>query len=90
MVCTDRQLSPAQIAEGFSTRIGVARAVRPLGGPPTLENLYDSALIRQNKYTALFTEQAFCVINRCNGSLRFQVPVCATGNTGAQVAVVCA
>ncbi|MCA1844558.1 MAG: major capsid protein [Actinobacteria bacterium] len=56
----------------------------------TLESLYDSTLIKQNKYTALFTEQAFCVVNRCNGSRRFQVPICATGNTGAQVAVVCA
>jgi hypothetical protein len=55
----------------------------------TLENLYDSTLIRQNKFTALFTEQAFCVINRCNGTRRFQVPVCANGNTGAQVAVSC-
>lgn len=56
----------------------------------TLESIYDSTLIKQNKYTALFTEQAFCVVNRCNGSIRFQVPICANGNTGAQVAVVCA
>lgn len=56
----------------------------------TLETIYDSTLIAQNKFTALFTEQAFCVANRCNGSLRFQVPICANGNTGAQVAVVCA
>lgn len=55
----------------------------------TLENLYDSTLIKQNKYTALFTEQAFCVINRCNGSRRFTVPICANGNTGGQVAVTC-
>lgn len=56
----------------------------------TLETIYDSTLIAQNKFTALFTEQAFCVVNRCNGSLRFQVPICANGNTGAQVAAVCA
>lgn len=55
----------------------------------TLENLYDSALIRQNKYTALFTEQAFCVVNRCNGSRRFTVAICANGNTGGQVAITC-
>ena len=55
----------------------------------TLENLYDSTLIKQNKYTALFTEQAFCVVNRCNGSRRFTVPLCANGNTGAQVAITC-
>lgn len=56
----------------------------------TLENLYDSTLIKQNKYTALFTEEAFKVFNRCNGSRRFTVPICANGNTGAQVAVACA
>jgi hypothetical protein len=56
----------------------------------TLENLYDSTLIKQNQYTALFTEEAFKVFNRCNGSRRFTVPVCANGNTGAQVAVTCA
>lgn len=56
----------------------------------TLETIYDSTLIAQNKFTALFTEQAFCVANRCNGSLRFSVPICANGNTGAQVAVTCA
>ena len=55
----------------------------------TLENLYDSSLIKQNKYTALFTEQAFCVVNRCNGSRRFTVPICANGNTGGQVAITC-
>lgn len=55
----------------------------------TLESLYDSTLIKQNKYTALFTEQAFCVVNRCNGSRRFTVPVCANGNTGGQVAITC-
>lgn len=56
----------------------------------TLENLYDSALIKQNKYTALFTEEAFKVFNRCNGSRRFTVAICPSGNTGAQVAVTCA
>lgn len=55
----------------------------------TLENLYDSTLIRQNKFTALFVEDAFCVMKRCNPSIRFQVPICPSGNTGAQVEVVC-
>lgn len=56
----------------------------------TLENLYDSELIRQNKYTALFTEEAFKVFNRCNGSRRFTVATCPSGNTGGQVTVTCA
>lgn len=64
--------------------------VKPSLDVITLETLYDSALIKQNKYTALFTEEAFCVINRCNDSIRFTVPVCANGNVGDNVAVVCA
>jgi hypothetical protein len=56
----------------------------------TLESIYDSTLIKQNKFTALFTEQAFTIVERCFGSLKFTVPVCANGNTGAQVAITCA
>ena len=56
----------------------------------TLDTLYDSTLIKQNRYQALFTEQAFCITERCGGSLRFTVPICATGATGATVAVTCA
>lgn len=55
----------------------------------TLESIYDSTLIKQNKFTALFTEQAFTIVERCFGSLKFTVPVCANGNTGAQVAITC-
>lgn len=55
----------------------------------TLESIYDSALIKQNKFTALFTEQAFTIVERCFGSLKFTVPVCANGNTGGQVTVTC-
>lgn len=56
----------------------------------TLESIYDSTLIKQNKFTALFTEQAFTIVERCFGSLKFTVPICANGNTGAQVAITCA
>lgn len=55
----------------------------------TLENLYDSTLIRQNKFTALFVEDAFCLIQRCNDSRRFQVPVCPNGAVGAEVTCDC-
>lgn len=55
----------------------------------TLESIYDSTLIKQNKFTALFTEQAFTIVERCFGSMKFQVPICANGNTGAQVAITC-
>ena len=55
----------------------------------TLESIYDSTLIKQNKFTALFTEQAFTIVERCFGSMKFTVPICANGNTGAQVAITC-
>lgn len=41
MVCTDRQLTPAQISAGFSTRIGVQQAIRPFTGEPSGSNLVD-------------------------------------------------
>ncbi len=42
MVCTDRQLTPAQLEAGFNqSRAGVVRALRPISGQPSLEALYD-------------------------------------------------
>jgi hypothetical protein len=42
MVCTDRQLTQAQLDEGFQQqRAGVVRAIRPFSGEPTAENLID-------------------------------------------------
>lgn len=55
----------------------------------SLENLYDSTLIRQNKFTALFVEDAWCLLNRCNGSVRFQVPICPSGAVGAELDCTC-
>lgn len=55
----------------------------------SLDNLYDSTLIRQNKYTALFVEDAWCLLNRCNGSVRFQVPICPSGAVGAELDCTC-
>jgi hypothetical protein len=55
----------------------------------SIENLYDSTLIRQNKFTALFVEDAWCLLNRCNGSIRFQVPICPSGAVGAEMDCTC-
>lgn len=55
----------------------------------TLDTIYDSALLKQNKYTQLFTEEGICMIRRCNQSRRFTVPICADGSTGAQIACAC-
>lgn len=55
----------------------------------TLESVYDSALFRQNRYTALFTEEAFKVINRCYESLLVTVPVCPNGLSAGTATVTC-
>lgn len=55
----------------------------------TLDTIYDSALLKQNKYTQLFTEEGIKMIRRCNQSRRFTVPICADGSTGAQIACAC-
>lgn len=55
----------------------------------TLDTIYDSTLLKQNKYTQLFTEEGICMIQRCPGTRRFQVPICANGQTGSQVAIDC-
>lgn len=49
--CSDRQLVQSQLVEGFSTRIGVARAVRPFTGEPSGSNLMD--YINRELYPAL-------------------------------------
>lgn len=41
MVCNDRQLTQAQLEEGFAPRTGVTKAIRPFSGPATPENLVD-------------------------------------------------
>src|SRR5690606_15185910 len=56
----------------------------------TIDTLYDSTLMRRNRYTALFTEEALCVVQRCTGSYRFSVAVCPNGAIGQRVEVPCA
>lgn len=54
-----------------------------------LESQYDSVLLRQNKYTRLFTEQAFMVANLCTRSRVVTVPVCPNGSTAQPQPIVC-
>ncbi|QHB37157.1 major capsid hexamer protein [Microbacterium phage Terij] len=55
----------------------------------TLDTLYDSTLLGQNKFTALFTEEAWLVAKRCVDSRRIRVPLCADGTTHAGVLLDC-
>lgn len=58
------------------------------GGSLDLGVVRDSVLNSTNDYTAAWTEEFWGVVSRC-ASYRTTVPVCANGNTGAQVAVTC-
>lgn len=55
----------------------------------TLETVYDSQMLGENKYTALFTEDAWLVAPRCGESEVITVPVCSDGSTSAGVLLDC-
>jgi hypothetical protein len=55
----------------------------------TLDTLYDSQMLGENKFTALFTEEAWLVAKRCVDSRRIRVPLCADGTTHAGVLLDC-
>ena len=55
----------------------------------TLDTLYDSTLLGQNKFLALFTEEAWLIAKRCVDSRVITVPVCSDGTTHAGVLLDC-
>ena len=58
-------------------------------GVITLESVFDSALIEQNIYTQLFTEEGWLVAKRFHDSRVVTVNICANGATGAGVEIAC-
>jgi hypothetical protein len=56
----------------------------------TLTNVYDAASLRQNLYTALFTEEAYAPIFPCGEVREYTANICPSGATGAQVWTSCA
>lgn len=56
----------------------------------TLDTIYDSVLLGQNQFTALFTEEGWLVAQLCGDSRVVTVPVCADGATAAGVVISCA
>lgn len=56
----------------------------------TLTNVYDSTNLRQNLYTALFTEEAYAPIFPCGEVREYTANLCPSGATGAQVWTSCA
>lgn len=55
----------------------------------TLDNIYDSTLLGQNDYTALFTEEGIATFMRGCDSRVVSVPICPSGETGAGVDIDC-
>src|SRR5690625_845130 len=54
----------------------------------SLDAFYDSTKLAQNKYTSLFTEEGFLLLNRCNRSFRVRLEnLCRSGGVGEQVTV---
>lgn len=55
----------------------------------TLDTVYDSTLLGQNDYTALFTEEGWLMAKRGHDSRVITVPICPTGDTGGGVEIDC-
>jgi hypothetical protein len=59
--------------------------VRGTQGVISLDTVYDSVGLAVNKYTALFTEEASLMHQRCLGTANLTIPVSVSGLTGAQI-----
>ncbi len=55
----------------------------------TLDTVFDTTLVKQNKYTALFTEEGWLVAQRCPDSRVVTVPVCPDGATHGGIDIAC-
>jgi hypothetical protein len=55
----------------------------------SLNAVYDSALLKENKHIALFFEEGQLVLGRCNDAKLITIPVCTAGRTGAANIVEC-
>jgi hypothetical protein len=55
----------------------------------TLDGIYDSTNIKTNGYTALFTEEGIALANLCGDTYKMNLPVCASGQAGANDNVAC-
>lgn len=56
----------------------------------TLDAMYDSTKLAQNKYTSLFLEEGWLLLNRCNRSFRVRLEgLCRNGGVGTPVDITC-
>ena len=64
--------------------------VRAVSDVITLNAIYDSTKLVTNQLTQLFTETGWKMMRMCPLSRVYTVPICPSGNTGAQREVTCA
>jgi len=55
----------------------------------TLDTIYDSTLLGQNEFTALFTEESWLVAKLCHDSRVIEIALCGDGSTAAGVDIGC-
>ena len=55
----------------------------------TLDTIYDSVLLGQNDYTALFTEEANKIVKMGHDSRAVTVPTCPNGAVGGSITIAC-
>lgn len=55
-----------------------------------LELVYDSVGLSTNNVTQVFAEDGYKPMRMCVGTRSYTIPICPSGRTGAQAAVVCA
>lgn len=54
-----------------------------------LDTVYDTAGLQTNTYTGLFFEEGISVMKVCHGGCRISVPICISGETGANNIATC-
>ena len=55
----------------------------------SIDAIFDSALLKQNDFTALFTEEGWLLAKRGHDSRKVTVPICADGATHGGVLIEC-
>lgn len=86
--------TPASGATSFPTEVDfllytAGTWVRGSSDVITLDTIYDSTLLGENDYTALFSEEGWLVAKRCHDSRVVTVPICPDGATHIGVAIDC-
>lgn len=59
-----------------------AKGVKPM---VNINAVYDSTMLKTNKYMKTFFEDAFLITQRCHQAMRITIPLCASGLMGARV-----